>query len=585
MQGGLVGIIRTELSHDDFIETYGSTRSNSISSEKSDSYGEQSDASSASSSVQGSSVTCDACALGNHNIPHGKECPTLQNYKIKKAASMDNIPAYDGRRRNSKLHNIASRLARKSFRMGSKRKPQSAGSTPVDSTPVTPSKWNAFLFKRTHSVSQAPEECQVKSYRRLPAEGGNVRPVSVHYCPTSSSDDVRPPMARSLSHSPSTSSITLFDSGDTKRSNTIRRNKTITENDVKEQPANSSHNRVSEEDGAFPLVNRSLEPFTPEYHVQKKFEEIQENDETRRVAIVTLLKRRKNSLKIKCDQFNKDLTSGDFNEERRKAIRARLKHMRKKLNVVNQCIDEQKESAKVSSAKLKLQLNLELYQLQLRREQNGYRDVRNRHHKQRHNYRRQSPLMSAASCETLGSVEESSVFDDSSSVSSLENKNTFSSSSTTTSPDISPTHQITELDSPLDAAETVYCRSRSVDYAVTSDCDSGFDNGESLSRSEVSLDRSMSKSTGSITSTSSKSGNGHVLTSGNTQKFFYIHRESVADNVLHGKTPGKSKKPDQPHSEVDREILAQIDDFERFAERTLRRLSHKGKLIPLKKDS
>ena len=46
-------------------------------------------------------------------------------------------------------------------------------------------------------------------------------------------------------------------------------------------------------------------------------------------------------------------------------------------------------------------------------------------------------------------------------------------------------------------------RSQSMDNAVTSDCDSGFDNGDVFSRSDISLNRSFSKSTGSIASESS----------------------------------------------------------------------------------
>ena len=43
-------------------------------------------------------------------------------------------------------------------------------------------------------------------------------------------------------------------------------------------------------------------------------------------------------------------------------------------------------------------------------------------------------------------------------------------------------------------------RCQSLDNAVTSDCDSGFDNGDALSRSDISLNLSFSKSTGSIAS-------------------------------------------------------------------------------------
>lgn len=57
--------------------------------------------------------------------------------------------------------------------------------------------------------------------------------------------------------------------------------------------------------------------------------------------------RRKNSLKIKCDQFDKELSQKNLDEERAKVIRARMRHMKKKLEVVNQCLEEQVEERKV----------------------------------------------------------------------------------------------------------------------------------------------------------------------------------------------------------------------------------------------
>jgi len=56
--------------------------------------------------------------------------------------------------------------------------------------------------------------------------------------------------------------------------------------------------------------------------------------------------RRKNSLKIKCDQFEKDLSA--ISDERGRALQRKLRNMRQKLAVVEQCIQEQRDLMKVS---------------------------------------------------------------------------------------------------------------------------------------------------------------------------------------------------------------------------------------------
>uniref|UniRef100_H2ZEG3 Uncharacterized protein n=1 Tax=Ciona savignyi TaxID=51511 RepID=H2ZEG3_CIOSA len=498
----------------------------------------------------------------------------------------------DSPRRNSRIQNIASRLARKSFRMVSRRKmsEHSTGTPTYKESPST--KWRNSIFKRSRSIDQ--NEPVPQSYSSLADED---RFQDMTSRPTSLARDVT--VVRSA-HAPMTSSPRNDDFALPKR-HSASCSLTSTEEDGQDGTTND---RVL--NGILELKNYILggneQHMTSselshtsdkrsdllENDVRHKYQTIRDNEEMRMVTIVTLLKRRRNSLKIKCDQFAKDVEGDDSDRTKAKAIRARLRHMRRKLNVVEQCIEEQRESMKVAAAKIELKCSLELFKLKLQRDSNSLCDV---------TPTRKMPYSSPTSPSGGFEAPDETVFDDASSTSTYSPKRDLNSSFDVTKSRClrlasapycqqSPHYDVTEC-----------CdddgRTRSIDYAVTSDCDSGFDNGDALSRSDVSLDRNLSKSTGSIASSASRSVRRPSALCDDIQSemtgFMTSQSNSSSEQSLYGSRDSSSRrhrpryrkqyKPD----EVNSDVLASIAEFEQFAEKTKRRLHHNGKLVPLKK--
>ena len=99
-------------------------------------------------------------------------------------------------------------------------------------------------------------------------------------------------------------------------------------------------------------------------------------------------------------------------------------------------------------------------------------------------------------------------------------------------------------------------RSPSIEHSVTSDCDSGFETGDAVwKRSDKSLDQ-CDKST-------------------DHQNVFIYTTDDIDSTVS---SEASSQK-------VSSDVLAQIEDFEVFAKKTMHRINHNGILIPLKSHS
>ena len=112
-------------------------------------------------------------------------------------------------------------------------------------------------------------------------------------------------------------------------------------------------------------------------------------------------------------------------------------------------------------------------------------------------------------------------------------------------------------------------RSQSIDNTVTSDCDSGFDNGDGLSRSDISLNLSFSKSTCSIASSSShgnhpRSASCQDSSSGASRRCFFPEKPHSSSelSLFSPKTPfvlSSASSNTNDSRTVDPSVLAAIE--------------------------
>nr|XP_002130456.1 uncharacterized protein LOC100176973 [Ciona intestinalis] len=544
---------------------------------------------------------CDHCAR-NNNKNEGVPCENshLNDEIIADGCVCEHV-CYDVPRRNSRIQAIASRFARKSLRMVSRRKGSTEnaysgeGTKPTD-TPTN--RWRNSMFKR--SQSNHAQENDPESYRPVP-HADRVQPVT---SPEARDHQPTVTIVRSVSHAPATSSPKNDDSiSILAKRHSASCSLTSTEDDRTSPTDDRVLNGILElkkymldeseqvtSSGLSNLHSTDKRTDLMENDVKQKYRSIKENEETRMVTIVTLLKRRRNSLKIKCDHFMKDLESDECDKTRGKTIKARLRHMQRKLEVVEQCIEEQKDYIKVAAAKIELKCSLELFNLKLERDTSSLSDV---------TPTRKKTYSSPTSPNDRFESADETVFDDCSSVSTHSPRN-LNSSFDASKPRYgrrtsAPYYQFRNPHNDY-AADDDEGRMRSIDCAVTSDCDSGFDNGDALSRSDVSLDRTLSKSTGSIASSASRSvrlSSAHCDDiSPGTVEFMPPQSNSSSEQSLcgssrRGSAAGRRYRARSRRSlksdEVDTDVLASIAEFENFAEKTMRRLHHNGKLVPLKK--
>nr|CAB3261458.1 uncharacterized protein LOC100176973 [Phallusia mammillata] len=614
MMQGLSRIVTNEMSHDQFVETFGSCSPSPTTSETMifDSSTEDIKLSNAlaASEVMESNHGHNQVTLRRQRLNRNMNGTSREPMRALKphghlSASQENIlsNSESAPRRNSKFSTIANRLARRSFRLGTKKKAVSEGSITVESTnlrPPTPTRLGAF-FKRSKSVNrQASSDCTITSFRTLPDNDVVMRPAAS----TPSRIEARQrrsKVSRSMSLSPSTSLLLKTNLDSMKRRSAfvpsrwedISSDETIVDGkehvDILQQILEQKQQILDEQrrfrEKSF-VTRLSEEDYSPEHKVTKKYDSIRQNEEMRVVAIVALLNRRKNSLKIKCDQFEKNVSDSAGLDERSKFMQERLRNFRRKLSVVEQCIEEQKDSVKLSSAKLELKCCLELFQLGLQKDEELISQgsvVKTSRNEKRH-----ATLTAAPSCETLGSLDDTSVFGDSATTSVMSLRFDQSSPIPHYKRNTSATYRQT---SPIEAKSNTTLddscekqspndtgRSRSIDLAITSDCDSGFDNGDTLSRSDISLDGNLSKSTGSIVSSCSHS----TRTDSNTASCQTSPSPSGKQPLTRVTVSDTRKLPGMSVSSKHNEYATQIEDFELFAEKRMRCISNNGKLVPLK---
>jgi len=292
--------------------------------------------------------------------------------------------------------------------------------------------------------------------------------------------------------------------------------------------------------------------------VTKKYENLQELEEMRSIANLTSLMRRRNSLKLKCKQFESRLDKDKENQ--RQPVSAWHANVLKKIAVIEEKISKHQENAMATSAKVDLQCCLELYNLAA----SASETMQERKRTSDERSLSSGELPTNCPCNSDNCDCKQSSHNRSASVDfPLNGGSNFNLNE---KPAYHRPLQHTNSGSKSDSlslesvSNSPRWRSPSIEHSVTSDCDSGFETGDALwKRSDKSLDKF------------------DKCSSSSTNVFVYSSTDEV-DSTVSSEAPYLRK-------EVSSHVLAQIEDFEVFAKKTLHRINHNGILIPLKSPS